>query len=368
MKVVVVGAGVCGLAIGWKLARAGASVTVLERSHIGGGATMASEGIIASGGGLERQAVTAWPAFREALEAESKIDIGWHCDGALRVRQLGDGNAPSPHLDGDEVHAIEPLLGPLVAGADMVPEASVDSQALCRALAVALVRAGGEILSNEAAVRFEWDGKRVTGVTTPFTVHHADMFVLAMGAWSSRVDGLPPGAIPAVRPVKGEVVVLAPPSVSALPRRAVHGQYVRLVPQRDRLLVGATIEDAGFDTCLSQAALRWLYQEATALMPSLAGWRRVEHWAGLRAVAADGQPVLGPAVIDGLAVASGLFSSGILLAPTVAEVLSRFILDRTAVDPACDPRRFESGSPDAPLAETPHKDVSGEAETWRTGS
>ena len=365
MKVVVIGAGVCGLAIGWTLARAGVSVTVLERAHIGGGATMAGQGILGSGSGLARDAAAAWPAFRETLEAESKVDIGWRCDGAL---VCATADAPASYLDGDEARAIEPMLGPLVTGADMVPEASVDSQALCRALAVALVRAGGEILSNEAAIRFEWDGRRVTGVATPFTVHQADLCVLATGAWTSRFEGLPPGAIARIRPVKAEVAVLAPTRGASLPRHVVHGNGVHLVPRGDRLLVGATMEEAGFDTCLSQAALRWFYAQATGLMPSLAHWRLAEHWAGLAGVSGDGQPLLGPSAVEGLVLGCGFGFSGILLAPAVTEVLSRIILERTAAEPAFDPRRFASGSPDVPVAVTPHQDVSGEAKTWRMGS
>jgi glycine oxidase len=229
------------------------------------------------------------------------------------------------------------------------------------------VRAGGEVISNETAVRFEWDGTRVTGIATPFTVHHADAFVLAMGAWSSRIEGLPPGAVPHIAPVKGEIAVLAPPPGVALPNHVVWGNGVYLVPRGRRLIVGATMEEAGFDTSMTQAALRWLYRQSTGLMPSLKDWRLAEHWAGLRPASPDGLPLLGPAAVDGLYVASGQFRNGILFAPAVAEVLSRLILERTPVDPAFDPRRFGDG-PGIPVAETPHRDVPTEADTWRMGS
>ncbi len=375
MKVVVIGAGVAGLGIGWKLARAGASVTVLERAQVGNGATAASAGMIAAaaelGGGdtpegaLARAAKALWPAFHAALEEESKVDIGYRRNGSLLV-QMKDETAPAGLVD---ARALEPLLGPAVAGAVLAPdEATVDSQALCRALAVAFVRAGGEVLSNETAVRFEWDGRRVTGVATPFRVHHADAFVLAMGAWSSRIEGLPRAAVPAVTPLKGEIAVLAPPPGAPLPGHVIWGNGIYLVPRRGFLLVGATMEKAGFDTSLTQAALRWLYQQSTALMPSLKDWRLSQHWAGLRPTTPDRLPLLGPAAVEGLYVASGQYRNGILFAPVVAEVLSRLILERTAVDPAFDPRRFGSGSSDASLAETPHQEVSAEAYTWRMGS
>jgi glycine oxidase len=376
MKVVVVGAGAAGLGIGWKLARAGVPVTVLERAHIGNGATSVSAGMIAAAaetGSDERLAPLAhaardaWPAFREALEKESKVDIGYRQTGALMVR-MKDDPAAADALDTKAATALEPLLGPAVAGARLAPgEASVDSPALCRALAVACVRAGGEVISNEAAVRFEWDGTRVTGVATPFRIHHADAFVLAMGAWSSRIEGLPPAAVPRIVPVKGEVAVLAPPPGVALPNRVIWGNGVYLVPRGRHLIVGATMEEAGFDTSLTQAALRWLYRQSTGLMPSLKDWRLAEHWAGLRPVSPDRLPLLGPAAVDGLYVASGQFRNGILFAPAVIEILSRLILERTAVDPAFDPRRFGDG-PGIPVTETPHRDVSTEADVWRMGS
>lgn len=384
MKVVVIGAGAAGLGIGWKLARAGASVTVLERAQIGSGATSASAGMIAAAAelaagntaesALARHANALWPEFRETLEQESKVDIGYRQDGSLLVRMENEpADAPetrvSERLDAGAARVLEPLLGPGVADAVLAPnEAAVDSQALCRALAVALVRAGGEVLSNEAAVRFEWDGKRVTGVATPFRVHQADAFVLAMGAWSSRIAGLPPQAVPAVTPVKGEIVVLAPPPGVAVPDHVVWGNGIYLVPRRGRLLVGATMEAAGFDTSLTQAALCWLYRQSTGLMPSLEAWHLVEHWSGLRPASPDRLPLLGPAAVEGLYVASGQFRNGILFAPAIAEVLSRLILERTAVDPAFDPRRFGREIAVVPVAETPHRDVSAEADTWRMGS
>jgi len=386
MKVVIIGAGVAGLGIGWKLARAGASVTVLERSQVGNGATTASGGMIAAAAelgpsnspeaALARTANALWPAFKDDLEKESKVDIGFRRNGALlvRMRKSADGahqalSGVTETLDAGEARVLEPLLGDGIDGAILAPqEAEVDSQALCRALAVAFVRAGGQVLSNEAAIRFEYDGRRVTGVATPFGVHRGDAFVLAQGAWSSRIEGLPREVVPPITPVKGEIVLLTPPPGSAIPNHVIWGNGIYAVPRRGRLLIGATMELAGFDTILTQAALRWLYRQSTGLMPGLAAWRLAEHWAGLRPASPDGLPLLGQTAVEGLYVATGQFRNGILFAPAVAEGLSRLILDHTAVDPAFDPRRFEAERPSLSVAETPHRDVSGEAGAWRTGS
>jgi len=378
MKVVVIGAGVTGLGIGWKLAEAGAAVMVLERAQVGSGASAVSCGMIETtafaagspGDELATRAIAAWPAFKAALEKQSRIDIGFHRNGLLLARMKGEaaGEAAGEVLAGGKARQLEPLLGEGVGGAVLLPDAAdVDCQALIRALAVALVRAGGAVRSNEAAVRLEWDGSRVTGVATPFAVHHADAFVLATGAWASRIEGLPKSTLPPIAPVKGEAVVLVPPPGARMPERPIWGNEICVVPRRGRLLVGATGEAAGFDTTLSQAAVRWLYRQSTAMMPSLIEWHMAEHWAGLRAIAPDGLPVLGM-VVPGLYVASGQYRAGIQFAPAVIEDLSRLILERTAAPPAFDPRRFGNGGPGVPVAETPHKDVSGEADVWRTGS
>lgn len=380
MKVVVIGAGVAGLGIGLRLAQAGATVTVLERAQVGNGATSASAGMIAAAAELGEsetpetqfagRASALWPSFAEELRQLSGIDVGYRKTGSLLVRMAGEGTPGGREIDAARARAMEPMLAENIAGAVFAPEeAQVDSQALCRALAVAFVRAGGKVQSNETAVRFEHAVGKVTGITTPFTMHYADAFILAAGAWSSRLEGLPPEVVPPVVPVKGEIAVLAPPEGAALPQHMVRGNGVYLTPRRDRLLVGATMERAGFDTSLSKVALRWLYRQSTGLMPGLADWRLTEHWAGLRPGSPDGLPILGETGLEGLYVASGQYRNGILFAPAVAEVVSRLVLERVAVDSAFEPRRFRGKTPGADsVVETPHKDVASGAGVWRMGS
>ncbi len=388
MKVVVIGAGVAGLGIGWRLAQGGASVTVLERAQVGNGATTASAGMIAATAELgqadtpeaafARRANELWPSFADELQKTAGIDVGNCMSCSVPVGMHGDAggghhalSGASETLDAAKARAMEPMLGEDIAGAAFAPqEAQVDSQALCRALAVAFVRAGGKVQSNETAVRFDRVGNKVDGIATPFRTHHADAFILAAGAWSARVEGLPPEAVPPVTPVKGEIAVLTPPDSASLPQHVVWGNGVYLTPRRGRLLVGATVERAGFDTSLTQAALRWLYRQSTGLMPALAGWRLTEHWAGLRPGSPDGMPILGETCIEGLYVASGQYRNGILFAPAVAEVVSRLVLERTAVAPAFEPRRVGGMTPRAAesVVETPHRDTAAGAGTWRMGS
>ncbi len=380
MKVVVIGAGVAGLGIGWRLAQAGASVTVLERAQIGNGATTASAGMIAAAAEMgeaetpetqfANRASALWPAFAEELQQVSGIDIDYRKSGSLLVRMKGETASGRREVDAAQARAMEPMLSEDIAGAEFAAdEAQVDSQALCRALAVACVRAGGSVQTNETAVRFEHSGGKAIGIITPFTTHYADAFILAAGAWSSRLEGLPPDVVPPVVPVKGEIAVLAPPDGTAVPQHLVWGNGIYLTPRRGRLLVGATVERAGFDTSLSKAALRWLYRQSTGLMPGLAEWRLTEHWAGLRPGSPDGMPILGETGLEGLYVASGQHRNGILFAPAVAEVASRLVLERVAIEAAFEPRRFRGKNPGADsVVETPHKETASGAGEWRMGS
>jgi len=374
MKVVIIGAGVAGLAIGWKLALAGTKVVVLERAQVGNGATLVSGGMLAAAAELgsaagpeadfARQANALWPDFAAALEAQSGFGIAYRRNGALLLRRTGEAPRPDGPLSGgrstltaEAARQMEPLLGGGIEDAIFAPdEAQVDSQALCRALAVSFVQAGGEVRATETVVRFEITGGRVTGAITPFTTHRADAFIIAAGAWSARIEGLPPEAVPQVVPVKGEIIVLSPPAGVAVPSHVVWGNGIYIVPRRERVLVGATMELAGFDTSLTRSALNWLRRQAEGLMPTLKDWRLSEHWAGLRPAAPDGLPILGQSSVDGLFVASGQYRNGILFAPAVADVLSRLVLERIAIDPAFDPRRFAGTKSPLCVPQTPHKE------------
>jgi glycine oxidase len=362
VKVIIVGAGVAGLTIGWRLRQAGADVLVLERAQAGLGATWAAAGMIAAGtemadahtaeAELGHYAHGLWPAFAREIEASSGVAIGYRQSGALMVA-LGTAEAAlcaaraaaDPELKAlapDEAQAMEPLLGAIDGALWDSREAQVDNRALGRALAAAFVRAGGALSTNEAVVRILVHQDRAVSAHTPVAIHHADAFVIAAGAWSGLIDGLPPEAVPPVKPMKGEMLALVPPEGVVLPQRMIWGNGVYLVPRGGRLLVGATLEDAGFDTSLTDAAEQWLSSRAVGLMPALRQWKIDEHWAGLRPGSPDGLPLLGPTTVGGLYIASGQYRNGILFAPAVGEILSRFVLERAGDFEAFDPRRFRA--------------------------
>jgi glycine oxidase len=356
MKVVIIGAGVAGLSIGWKLREGGADVLILERAQPARAATWAAAGMIAPTAEtaqahpdetpFARRSAALWPEFAAKIEEKSGRKIGYRRDGALMVARSEDearqiaSRSNRELLTADEARAREPLLGSAIAGALWdAEEAQVDSRALGAALTNVFVRAGGKLSVNEAAVRIEV-GDGWLGATTPFTTHVADKVLVAAGAWSGRIE-MDDNILPPVRPVKGEVLALVPPQGALLPAQVVWGNGVYLVPREGRLLIGATMEEVGFDTRLTDAAENWLTDRAVSLMPSLANWTIDEHWAGLRPAAPDGLPVLGETSVKNLFVATGQFRNGILFAPAVAETVSRLILGLDAPEiRAFSPQRF----------------------------
>jgi glycine oxidase len=361
MKIVIIGAGVAGLSIGWRLAQAGADVTVLERAQPGSGASWAAAGMIAVTAELfdahaaeiefARHSNLLWPGFAEELEAASNLVIGFSHNGALilaedeaaRARLARKAEGREMHglemLGPEQVRALAPQVSGPVAGALWSPrEAQVDNRALGMALTFAFQRAGGKLAVNEAVVRIERRNGAAAIAHTPFGLYHADAFVLAAGAWSGLIE---PELAP-ITPVKGEMIALAPPPDAALPGPVIWGHGIYAVPRDGRLLIGATVENAGFDTGLSNAARKFLRAGAEALMPGLRGWTVVEHWAGLRPRAPDGLPLLGPTTVDGLWLAGGQFRNGILFAPAIAENIAAQLLGKAGPVAAFDPRRLKA--------------------------
>ena len=356
MKILVIGAGVAGLAVGWRLAEAGQEVLILERGQPGRGATWASAGMLAVTAELQnshpdeiefaRYSNALWPNFAKQIEDLSGQNIGFAPHGALILAEDAIALAglerqivqPDSELVGaDRVREIAPLVTAGIAGGLWSPhEAWVDNQRLALALAAAFHKSGGCVLANEAVVRIERDGGRAVAVRTPFGLYPADAIILAAGAWSGLVE---PAVAPVV-PVKGQMILLTPPPGQSPPAAVIWGNGIYAVPRGKALAIGATVEAVGFDTALTDEGRDGLRHAAEGLMPALKNWTLSDQWAGLRPRSPDGLPLLGPTAVDGLWLASGQYRNGILFAPAVAETLCNQVLGRASVIPAFDPRRF----------------------------
>ena len=348
--VAVIGGGVIGLAIAWRAAGQGHRVCVLERGELGVGASHVAAGMLApvteaDAGELALLALGLrsardWPAFASELEQAAGADPGLRRSGALVVaRDRDEAEALERELAlrvelGLDVQRLlpsaarrlEPALAPTVRLALDVPgDHSADPRALVLALAQAARHAGVTLRTGACVERVASRGGRVTGVgLAGGEVVRAGRVVVAAGAWSAAIEGLP--RIP-LRPVKGQILRLRDPAHHG-PGHGLLGRILRfeggyLVPRGDgRYVLGATMEERGFDTTVTAGGLYELLRDAGELVPGVHELVIEEMSAGLRPATPDNAPVLGPAdELAGLHWATGHHRNGILLAPVTADIV-----------------------------------------------
>lgn len=280
-----------------------------------------------------------WPAFASDLAADAGVDPGLRLDGTLAVAGgpgdlaeladlvdlLGSWGSSAELLDAREVRRQEPLLAPGVPGGLLAPgDHQVHNRLLVTALLAACERRGVSLVGTEAlGVRHR--AGRITGVELAGGgVLSAAQVVVALGARSAGLEGMPV-ALP-VRPVKGQILRLrsraAQPRLRRALRAEVGGRHVYLVPRADgEVVVGATMEEQGFDTTVTAGAVADLLDDALSVVPLLGELELSEASAGSRPGSPDNGPLLGRWALDGLLVATGHHRNGILLAPASAEAI-----------------------------------------------
>jgi glycine oxidase len=356
---VFVGGGVIGLSCAWRAAQRGARVAVLERAEPPAGATNVAAGMLAPVGELTfgepelleltLASAALYPEFVAEVEAASGEATGYAECGALHVALDRDEAAQlrrrhdlqrSLELEAEWLspracRGLEPGLTPSFnGGVHAAGEAAIDPRALARALAAALRAAGGELRTGCEVVAGVLEGERLAGVRTADGEElRAAAVVLANGAWSGATPWLPAKARPPVRPVKGEVVELGARGGDAPCERILASERVYLVPRDDgRLVVGATVEEQGFDTAVTAGGVHELLREAYRLLPDVAEMELLGAVAGLRPGTPDNLPRIGPGAIDGLVLATGHYRNGILLAPLTAERVAAHLVGEPAAD------------------------------------
>jgi glycine oxidase len=340
---VVVGAGLIGLSCAWRAAGRGLSVLVVDRAQRPASAASAvAAGMLApvtetdfgeegplrvNLTGMER-----WPGFAAELEEKSGLPTGYRETGAVvvaadrddaealrRLHDLQRGlGLETEWLSPSRCRELEPGLSPRIAGGILAPrEASADPRATARALTAV----ADELLLGVEVEAIEHDGRRVTGVRMGGEITECSQVVVAAGAWSAA---LAPGQSPPVRPVKGQILELRVRGAMAEPlQRIVRTPRCYLVARGDgRVILGATMEEQGFDTAVTADGVFRLLEAAWEVLPEVGELELVQAQAGLRPGTPDNAPLVGPGELEGLIWATGHWRNGVLLAPLTGEAVA----------------------------------------------
>lgn len=371
--VIVVGAGLIGLACAWELQARGAKVRVFEKRTPGCGATRVAGGMLAPVGELDfgepellelnLRSRALYPGFVDSVESAAGCDTGFRLTGALHVALDHDEAGELKRIAGLQrshgletawlgpmaARDLEPGLSPSLAGAVLVEEDSVvDPRALAAGIAAGLEAAGAGVIPAEVTALLRGDSGQVAGVETSAGEFRAPVVVAAPGAEAGVSEWLPAGLRPPVRPVKGQVVELRGSADDPACERILGSERVYLAPRPDgRLIVGATVEEMGFDSRVTGGGVHELLREAYRLLPDVAEMEFVGAIAGFRPGTPDNIPLIGRSAVEGLLFATGHYRNGILLAPVTARAIADLTEGREPEGlAAANPGRFnEPGVP-----------------------
>lgn len=331
--IIIIGGGIIGLSLAIALRKRGATVLVVERGEPGREASHAAGGMLvdcpletpAPLQGLATASARMYPEFVRELEVESgmKADLRdqgtilfadpQHADECARI-----GLAPA------NPRQLEPQLA-YDQPAFYLPERSVDPRAITAVALKAAKNLGVDFSSGDSVTAVNLSDSQVTGVRTTKTRFAAANVVNCAGAWAGQIG---PQAFP-TRPVKGQMLCLVMPSRTLI-KHVIRSPKAYLIPRSDgRMLVGATVEEAGFDKRTDPTTIQRLHRAALELVPKLRDAKILEDWAGLRPGTPDALPILGATATPGYYIATGHFRDGILLAPVTAEVMAAVVEGRT---------------------------------------
>lgn len=324
--VIIAGAGIIGVSLALELRERGATVLVLDRGEPGQEASSAAAGMLAAGGfetppalrPLALESARMFPEYVGKLEALSNIKTDFRQHGTI-VFQDSAATAPAQYrkLSCDDLRRLEPSLHNPGQEAFFVQEDTVDPRLLMQAALAAAQKSGVEIRGNTEVREIRSVGSNVevetVGATRPI---HGRAAVNCQGAWA----GAP------VRPRKGQMLYVRPEEKNLL-QHVIHAPEAYIVPRSSgKILIGATVEDVGFDKTVATSTIQQLLSSAARYLPELESSPIVETWAGLRPGTPDDLPILGPTDAPNVFAATGHFRNGILLAPITAKIMANLIM------------------------------------------
>jgi glycine oxidase len=339
---IIIGGGIIGLSLAISLRKQGLRVLVVERGEPGQEASSAAAGMLVGSGfqmpwplhALAKESARMYPEFVHELEDESGMRVELRDHGTILISRQGEFPGGAELLTPEQLKSLEPEVaavpesGPRRAASTGISSAylaerCLDPRALVAAAAKAAHHHGVDISSGTEVKAVLTSGDRATGVQTDKTTYAANVTVNCAGAWAGSIAPL---RFP-VRPIKGQMLaVVGGPKL----KHVVRGDDAYLVPRGEgRIVVGSTIEDAGFNKQVEVDTLEHLFQAALELVPALAKSRKHEDWAGLRPATRDELPIIGETSTPSYFVASGHYRDGILLAPITAQLMTELILKKT---------------------------------------
>jgi glycine oxidase len=348
----IAGGGIIGLSLALELHHRGFSITVLEQGQPLSEASTAAAGMLAASDPenptplrkLSDLSLSLYPAFLDRLHELSGIRVPFQTSVTLQSHL----SAPPDTLSPQALTEIFPQLSPGNLPFTLIDEHSLDPRHLAAALLAAVQSTTIDLRSNTRVLSAHSVGDAVE-VHTSTGIFHAARFINCTGSWATE-SSLAPGL--AIAPKKGQMMAVAlPPSLPLHLVVRTHGMYIvprTTGPNTGRAIIGATIEDAGFDKTVHPADIAHLRALANALVPELASATQLESWAGLRPSSPDGLPFLGPLPESrNRFVAAGHYRNGILLTPATAQVMAQLLTgETTSIDLA-------DYSPARPLPSSP---------------
>lgn len=366
-EVLIIGGGIIGLSLARELHKKGArKITILERGEIGKEASFAAAGMLAPHAETEKlddfyyfcdESNKLYPSFAEELLDETGVDIELDREGTLylafnendvseirrRFEWQKSAGLEVEHLSAQETRQLEPFVSPDVLESLFFPnDWQVENRQVLHALEKYCEFNEIKIIQNCRATELLIENRKAIGVQTPLNDFFADTIISATGAWSALIRNyISPFE---VKPIRGQMISFH--TAKRLFSKVIYSPRGYLVPRADgRVLVGATVEDVGFEKEITDSGIDFLRENAFEIAPSLINLEIHEKWCGLRPFAADGLPILGSfPQVENFFTATAHYRNGILLAPLTAKVLAEKIVENkdSAYLNIFSPQRFAS--------------------------